>query len=62
MVAAGGQGSGQFSSTGGGSLFSRLPLVLDMDGANPINLTLVATSFETGAATVSGLIEEKEIR
>lgn len=41
-------------------LLSKLPLTLDMDGNNPINLSLIITSF-TGTANASGVLSWKEI-
>lgn len=40
-------------------LLSRLPLVLDIDGANPIDLSIVATAF-TGTPNVSGILSWRE--
>lgn len=42
------------------SLAARLPLCLDIDGANPKELSIVATAF-TGTATVNGSISWKEL-
>lgn len=43
-----------------GILFSRLPLALDIDGANPIALSLVVTAF-TSTATVWGALKWSEL-
>lgn len=52
-VAAGGSGAGAFSTASSQNFSNRLPLTLDIDGANPTNLTLCATSF-SGTSNVSG--------
>lgn len=42
-------------------LLGRLPLTLDIDGANPITLSIVATSFSS-TATVTGTLNWTEMR
>ncbi len=56
-----GTGGATRVSLGTKDLDSRLPIVLDPAGANPINLSLVITSF-TGTVTVAGAIGWKEMR
>ncbi len=61
-VAATLQGSRLLSNQEAEDLASRLPLTLDIDGANPINLSLVVTGRNGGTTSVTGTIDVKEIR
>jgi hypothetical protein len=54
-------GTGVDRNVSDAALSSKLPLVVDAAGANPINLSVVATSF-TGTATVTAALEWKELR
>jgi len=56
-----GSGGATRFTLGATELASKLPLVLDPAGANPINLSLVATAT-TGTATVLGALGWKEMR
>lgn len=60
-VPASSQGSQSTPGSETLGLLSRLPLTLDIAGANPINLSLVATSF-SGTSNVSGALYWQEIR
>ncbi len=53
-------GLGAVSAVISHSLLSKLPIVLDAVGANPINLSIVCTSF-TGTATVSATMNWTEV-
>jgi hypothetical protein len=61
FVAAGGVGAGRPAGTSGGNLLARLPLTLDVDGANPIPLSVCATAF-TSTANVSVALLWQEYR
>lgn len=56
------QGNRLISSREAEDIAARLPLVLDIDGSNPINLSLVVTGRNGGATSVTGTIDIKEIR
>jgi hypothetical protein len=51
----------QANNTGGVDLTGRLPLALDIDGANPTNLTIAITNIG-GAASVLGAVSWQEYR
>lgn len=62
IVPAGGGGSpATRQGVKGEDLLSNLPLTLDIDGANPIPLSIVATAM-TGTAECSGVLNWREIR
>lgn len=48
-------------SSGSQNLFNKMPLTLDIAGANPINLSVVVTSF-TGTSNVNASLAWKEVR
>ncbi len=58
-VAAGGPVKEGLSTSG---IRSRLPLSLDIDGANPINLSVVATNLDAGNAEVRAALSWRELR
>lgn len=60
-AAAGGVGSGSYSSAQSGSVAARYPLSLDIDGANPTIVTLCFTSM-SATSNASGNVGWKEIR
>lgn len=60
-VPASGSGVNQRPSTDSLGILSRLPLTLDKSGANPIPISIVATSF-TGTSNVSGSAFWQELR
>ena len=53
-------GSGIVLGRANGSLLSKLPIVLDVAGANPINVSIVCTSF-SGTASVSATLNWTEV-
>ena len=61
-VPAASLGSQESPSSGAASLTSRLPITLDIDGANPINISLVATSTTGVSTDVLGTMSWQEIR
>ena len=50
------------SAATGQRLLSRLPLSLDIAGANPINLTIVTTTIPNNASDTAGVFRWKEFR
>lgn len=62
VPASGGGSPSSRQGNKGEDLLSNLPLVLDIDGANPIPLTVVATSMVAGAANCSANLNWREIR
>jgi hypothetical protein len=60
-VAASSQGSNSVPGTGGLGLLGRIPLTLDIAGANPKHLTLAATTLDT-SSSVGGTISWQEVR
>lgn len=60
-VAASSQGSQTSPGTAGLGLLSRLPLTLDISGANPKNISLVATSLNT-STDVGGTVYWQELK
>jgi len=58
-IAAGGTGGGG-RDTGEATILSRLPLTLDIDGANPIPLSVVATAIG-GTAVVYAALKWREL-
>lgn len=60
-VTASGSGGNSAPSTSSLGLLSRLPLTLDIAGANPKNISVVVTSF-SGTTNVSGSLFWQELR
>ena len=54
-------GQGSFAvSSGLVNVLSKLPITLDYNGANPINLSIVCTPF-SGTASINSAISWKEV-
>lgn len=61
-IIANSQGNQSVPGSGALAISGRLPLVLDKDGANPINLSLVVTSVPGTSTDCGGSIFWQEIR
>lgn len=61
FIPAAGTNANNRIGEGGDALLSRLPVVLDMAGANPINVSLVVTAM-TGTSNIDAAMRWREVR
>jgi len=61
FVAAAGTNANNRVGEGGDALLSRLPVTLDINGENPINVSIIATAM-TGTSNIDAAVRWREIK